>query len=386
MAEEASRKRKRLEREKKMLSTKHKRARTAEEDGGPPNSTSSPVQQGKSQHTAVNTVASASVEKQTVGDSQDMRSGKQERSRRRMKERTKKKRDPTAVKQPTPQKVKAAWTVTRPTGGRFLRHDPVFSIDERYVFAADARELHIMSTADSLIDASLPAPEGSSITGLALSAVKPEHLYIALSSGSAQCWDWTTRSLVGEPISDRGSVVELAVHSVADRDIIYSVSASEGEWRIFRNEQQIYTSSQRLQNLQIQDDYVLAASRNKLVIGRPDKLQTDEAKALGYRFVEIPITDNITCLASRVYTPAVTTTKAKSKQSAKGSLTVAVGTASGEIYVYEDMSSILSASAKGDAASLATPRILHWHREAVEAIKWSHDGKSFEVISLVIRR
>lgn len=274
-------------------------------------------------------------------------------------------------------KVKTStWKTTQPAAGRFTRNDAVYSRDEKCLFAATPRAVHVLSIADSVPEASIPAPSGGSISAFALSPADPNRLYIASSSGRVQCWDWTLKQLVGEPLARQGPVTGLAIAKAEDEEeeVVFAVETSNDKSVILRDGKPIFTSDVPLRNLHVQGDYIIASSTQSLVVGT-STTNGEDAQDQKYRFVELKTAGNTTCIASRLQ--ASTQTAKKNKSAPKPSLHVAVGSTTGEIHVYEDVASLLSTGTKNTSSvpSLSNPRTLHWHRDAVEALKWSRDGE-----------
>lgn len=103
------------------------------------------------------------------------------------------------------------------------------------------------------------------------------------------------------------------------------------------------------------------------MVGRPTAQKSGSEESAPYSFLEIKTSFDATCLDGRV--SHVDAPKKKGKHVEE--LTVAVGNPEGAILIYEDVFS----ATRPDGVSL-TPRTLHWHREPVGSVKWSHDGKS----------
>ncbi|GAB7339266.1 hypothetical protein MBLNU457_5921t1 [Dothideomycetes sp. NU457] len=263
-------------------------------------------------------------------------------------------------------KVKRAlWHLSTPIGGRFVRHDPVFSTDGKYLFTATPNELRICSVEDSLVERTIHLKSGS-ITAFALSGGNPSSIYIASSDGRVETWNWVSAKKIAEFASGLGKVTSIAANTdpETEEDDVYLVTVSDGIWHIVHDSQQIYTSMMPLSNVVLAAGYIISTAPGRLIVGYG--LGEDK-----HRFMEYRIGTNVSCLAARLQT-AQTSQKSqkKGKKTAQDALTIALGSSTGEILMYENV------SPKDDSAAsaLADPRVLHWHRENVEALKWSQDG------------
>lgn len=292
----------------------------------------------------------------------EAQAGPQERSRRRRK---------------GPSKKSETWNLTAPIGGRFIQHDTIFSNDEKHLFAANSREVQVFSNDTSLLERTIPAAKRSSVSAFALSAADPHRIYIASASGSVQIWDWTTGALVAEPSKSDRKITALAIScpQSGKPDLIYYITTSGQESHIVLGDRVIYTSDEPIQDFHVQGDYVVATTAAKIVVGKSVAPKSDADGDLTFTFVEISAAVEITCLATRLQTSAAP--RAKGKHVSAESLAVAVGCASGQIFVYEDLSTLLVGKQIQHAvdASVLAPRILHWHRESVGSLKWSKDGE-----------
>ncbi|KAL1301787.1 hypothetical protein AAFC00_005982 [Neodothiora populina] len=260
----------------------------------------------------------------------------------------------------------ASTILTRPTGGRFIAHDPIVSADDGYIFASNGREVQVLSVATSLVERALPGPNRS-VSAFALSPSDPETIYIASPSRRIQCWDWVSGTVVNDPIDYKGKIHALCATSQDEsaEDLLYTICQLDAEWHILAADKIIYTSKEPLSNLSVQDQYVMATSPNNLIAGRRSASKLESDSEAIFTFVEIASSKSLTCLAGKVQQIE----QSKKKAASADLLNVAVGNVEGQIMLYEDV----FATTRPAAISL-TPRVLHWHREAVASLKWSKDG------------
>lgn len=102
---------------------------------------------------------------------------------------------------------------------------------------------------------------------------------------------------------------------------------------------------------------------------------------LRYEFFSFAAPDLATTLDVKARGAPSLSNKAKSDTSvntnANQIVDVLVGGARGAIYYYHDAINRLTSVGKGKADKDGLqPRMLHWHRKAVHAVKWSRDGRS----------
>ncbi|KAH0163582.1 WD40 repeat-like protein, partial [Aureobasidium melanogenum] len=253
---------------------------------------------------------------------------------------------------------RSPWSLSKPLGGRFVLHDPVFSQDESCIFASNGREVEVLSIATSLVERKLPGPDRSA-TAFAVSTTDDEELYIASSTGRIQRWNWITGTPVDDDIKFEGAISALAVTPSEDasQDTLYAICHNDDDWNIVLGGRTIYTSKDSLSHLRVEGQYIVAATPSKLVVGK--RVSNDDSPR--YDFVEITVSAGVTSLECRIEST-------ESKKGKTENISVAVGNVSGEIFLYENVY-----PSNKNAESL-TPRTLHWHREAVATVKWSKDG------------
>jgi NET1-associated nuclear protein 1 (U3 small nucleolar RNA-associated protein 17) len=238
--------------------------------------------------------------------------------------------------------------------------NPLLTCTHSCIFASNGRDIEVLSIATSLVERKLPGPDYSA-TAFAASPTDDEELYVASSTGRVQRWNWITGTPVDDAITFDGAIHALCVTPSEDasQDVLYALCKSAGKWTVITGNHVIYTSTERLTNLRVEGRFIVAATSSKLVVG---KLVSPDAESPRYDFVEITISEGVTSLACRVES-------SESKKKAKSeNVSVAVGNASGEIFLYENV------YPSDKSAETLTPRVLHWHREAVGTIKWSKDS------------
>ena len=277
----------------------------------------------------------------------------------------------------------AGWSLSTSTAGRFIDHDPIFVRDpetnEECLIAANARDVQLLSIETSLLVRSCPAPDGLTIQCFAKDPMDDRSIRIAYSDGSIAGWLWTTGK--SEKIADHAdgkpTCMEWAKTSTPaedERGGVFYVSRTGKQSTIMWHGQSLYSRKQQLVSLQVlgESEYIVAHSISTLVLGAKQGVKQDKKnkKRGGSDFVwiELPFGQGITCVAAKLGSATPTDRRDTKRRSI---LSLAVGNNEGQIHLYNDVTSVF---AQNGQASLPSPRILHWHREAVPTVKFSPDG------------
>lgn len=248
----------------------------------------------------------------------------------------------------------------------------------------------------SLLQRSLRSEPAGRICSFALSRLNPDHVYVATLAGDITLFNWSTgtkirqwkngRSIRGiAAIIDKDTSVEvLTIHERSEiRDFITAQSMPLSSSSNVEQPRSIYESTQPLQGFKLVADgqYIIATQDKAVIIGEAKHSTQATVNESSYVWREVAMTDPITCFDVHIVAKSKQPTK-KSKQakpvaSAEHVLDLAIGGLKGQIFIYEDFFGKLveseSSKATTDRPSL-TPRIIHWHREAVSSLKWSLDG------------
>lgn len=249
--------------------------------------------------------------------------------------------------------------------------------NSRVLFAANTREVQVLSNETSGVLRTLPAPGDDSVAAFSLSAVDPDHIYIAYVSGHIECRNWTSGALVrkrrhvpGQPAS-----VSVSLSPSQESDVVYTISQSAHSSRILAGDRVLYSSNERLHSLHAVGHYIVAALPGKIVIGTSRASEEDGNDAVEYSWAEINIGLDATCLDARLHSNNLNAGKTKKSRSVPTeTLSVAIGTKEGQILLYDNLLSLHHSVGDGAADASLTPSVLHWHREAVGSVKWSRDG------------
>lgn len=223
--------------------------------------------------------------------------------------------------------------------------------------------------------------------------------------GSIERWDWTEgRRLEYWNIS--ASIYSLAtINQNIDKSsnaLVYTVDRKEaGPWMLTVHRLlggldasktdlgTLLKYSEPLTYFRILDSgrIIVVTSGQRLMVGSCERPNSDSLKDVSYVWRDIDCPEWITSLDVRMR-PYENKKPKVSKTAFHVAIDVAVGTLKGKIIVYDDMLGNLlriENGMKGSEGNGANFRLLHWHRTAVLALKWSTDGR-FAIIRCVDQR
>ncbi|TKA74567.1 hypothetical protein B0A55_06315 [Friedmanniomyces simplex] len=273
------------------------------------------------------------------------------------------------VKATRKQEKQPAWSLSTSVGGRFINHDPIFAKDpatsDAVLIAATQREIQVLSVETSLPVRTYALRRGLSVCSFSLDPADLENVYVVCDNGVSFVWRWSVDA--SEPQDLKPSDAKVVVGGLVDDHgpgVLYlkDIKGSTAIW----SKKSMYMAKKRLDDMQVLSDgeYIVAQGPAALVLG----MRNDSNNTLrDYIWVEIPISIALTCMNARI-THSEGIGK-KDKRHARISL--ALGNIEGKIHLYDDIASVFAHQGQ---ASLPTPRILHWHRESVSALKFSRDG------------
>jgi NET1-associated nuclear protein 1 (U3 small nucleolar RNA-associated protein 17) len=300
------------------------------------------------------------------------------------------------------------WQMSRPVGGRYINHDPLFSKDEKHIILATANSIHVYEAESSLL---LRTMYAHNISCYSLSSIHSHHLYVGNVYGDIHRFDWTTGQDLGTLSAGKGVCVRSAAPIQlrnTDEEVVFTIETLPKPGKKSRKTQSgggdtpvdvlairkapwedgdearqvLYRGNGRLQHLRILDHgkLVIIAGENDMVVGdlsgNLDFSGTTLADLAGrYRWRHLSCNQAISCLDAFL---RVAASQDKSGRAKEGrSYSVAIGNAEGKVLVYDNI--IEQLDILEDQGTNAAPRFrtLRWHREAPNTVKWSKDGKSF---------
>lgn len=260
-------------------------------------------------------------------------------------------------------KQRPAWSVSQATAGRFIENDPIFvtsSGGDDFLAAATAHEVQILS-----LDTSLPAAS-LRISNIILSfAAEPGSAAVSIldNVGRLTHWDWENNRQSTTTVQVKPRAYDACIISAGRKEqAIKRVFTGSGQnaRSVYIGEKTAYQAKKPLQTVQIVGDfeYLVAHGTSVLVLGKR------EADTEDFTWAEVPISTEITC--------AHGTLRQDIRPGTSAGLRLAVGLADGQIHLFEDLASLFDGK---NNTSLPSPRVLHWHRDAVSAVKFSTDGR-----------
>ncbi|CZS98996.1 related to small nucleolar ribonucleoprotein [Rhynchosporium agropyri] len=296
------------------------------------------------------------------------------------------------------------WKLSASIGGRMVNADPVFSRDEKFLIVAHLGAVHVYSTANSLLTRSIKLKLNEvvdlppQIIAFCLSPTDSDLVWVACSDGSIYSINWTSGAGAKDywVVSSSGCI-HMTVASMESaerrRDVVFTTEArKDGGFRITANElappnssiqtvaRTIYTSNQRINFLKTASDgsIVIAASGNKVLIGRLRSTEYDTIDKMRYEFRVFESTDAIKSLDIRVtQRPGAEGLKKANPLKRIPVVDLVVGDVRGVVFLHNDLFPKLWIESDGKISGVSltlAPRKLHWHRQAVHTVKWSLDG------------
>ncbi|PVH81511.1 WD repeat-containing protein-like protein [Cadophora sp. DSE1049] len=299
---------------------------------------------------------------------------------------------------------KEPWKLSTSIGGRMINADPIFTRDEKFLIVAHLGALHVYSTANSLLTRSIKLKLNEltdlppRIIAFCLSPTNSDLLWVACSDGSVYSIDWTSGAGSEQywGVSSTGCI-HMTVASMESaerrRDVVFTTEArKDGGFRITANElarpnsstqtaaRTIYTSNSRINFLKTarEGSIIVAASGNKILVGRLRSTEYDTIDKMRYEFRVFESTDAIKSLDIRVtQRPGAEEMKKANPLKKIPVVDLVIGDVRGVIFVHNDLFPKLWIGSEGQMSGVSlalAPRKLHWHRQAVHTVKWSSDG------------
>lgn len=304
-----------------------------------------------------------------------------------------------ADKKDSKNKRRAPWNASPAQGGWFLPQDPVFSSDEQHIILATSKAVQIYTAETSLLARALPITRAdTAVTAFALSATKPNHLYVADSSRLISLWDWVQGTKLGRwqmaaivremvVIAQPGSAEDLVYCNESNgKSQTINVHALRTKEQASKTElKQVLKQDDQVHRLQVllQGKYVIITSARSITIGKRLRVSHTALKDFEYVWRELQFSTTIaTCDA--YYRPPILAENGKITAAGEREIIdLAVGDEIGVVLLFEDILASFAASERfqknqntTEGAEDFRPKRLHWHRNAVGAVKWSLDGTS----------
>lgn len=278
---------------------------------------------------------------------------------------------------------------------------PAYAKVHRFLIVANRTTIHIYSSSTSHLVRSIKLKIDSTtrsnarIITYSLSPTEPTLLWVACSDGVIYRVDWTSGAGADESwtISSTGCN-HMTVASMESagrrRDVVFTTEMRKGGgWRITANEladdeteeiktvtRTVYTSNMKISFLKTarEGSIVVAASEQRVLIGSLRSTAYDTVDKIKYEFRVFSSSDLISSLDVRAYQRPQLEDVKKNSLKKVPIVDVVVGDVKGSIFVHNDLLGNLVRAQDSKSMVNILPRKLHWHRNAVNTVKWSLDG------------
>ena len=276
----------------------------------------------------------------------------------------------------------------------------------RFLILANRSTINVYSTANSLLTITITPkvdealrPHARIIT-FCVSPTNPEFIWVAYADGAIYYINWMTGVGADEywSISATGCIhmtVASMISGGRRRDVLFTTEVSDVAWRITAHElappgsslstaaRTIYASAHKVNFLKTANEgaVIVASAGNNVILGALKSNEYDTIDKIKYEFHVFESTDFISSLDVRCSDPTEETNKARPTKGKKSRVPlpivdVVVGDVKGSIFVHNDLlRNLFQVDKSADVSSISLiPRKLHWHRQAVQSVKWSLDG------------
>lgn len=266
----------------------------------------------------------------------------------------------------------------------------------RLLLVAYGTSIAVYSTSTSLLVRQLRINKADSITAFAFSSTTQSHLYLSTISGIIEKWDWI------EGLRLNHWRISSSIYSLVtgkqnlgnlDSDLVYTIDKKGQEpWllsvhRLAGGEdgaktdvKTLLTNKQALSSVKVLENgrVIVATSGSQMIFGSSEEPTPSSLKDISYRWRIMECPEYIVSTDVRLRPSEEIQKWAKGGRSMATAIDIVVGGLKGSIHVYKDLlRKILRRdhrAGKGSTVDL-TSRRLHWHRNAIQAVKWSADGE-----------
>ena len=265
----------------------------------------------------------------------------------------------------------------------------------RSLLVAYGTSIAVYSTSTSLLVRQLRIKKSDCISAFAFSSTTPGHLYLSTISGTIEKWNWIEGLRLSHwKISSSIYSLVTAQQDEGDpsSDLVYTIDRQrQGPWLLSvhclagvedgakTDVKTLLTNPQALSSMKVLERgrVIVATSGTQLMFGSSDEPAPSPLKDISYvwRFIECP--EHIVSTDFRIRPSGETPKMSKGEKPMANVIDIVVGGLRGSIHIYQDLlRNILQRdrpAGKENSKSI-TSRRLHWHRNAVHAVKWSTDG------------
>ena len=265
----------------------------------------------------------------------------------------------------------------------------------RFLLVAYGTSIAVYSTSTSLLVRQFHINRADSISAFAVSSTAQDNLYISTINGIIEQWNWVEGLKLGYwMLSSSIYNIVTAEQNPDDpgSDLVYTVDRKlQGPWllsvhRLARGEdgaktdaKALLTNERALSSVKVLENgrVIVATSGSQLMIGSSDESAPFSLKEVTYRWRIVESPEYVVSTDVRVRPSEKIQTMPKKKKSAANAIDIVIGGLKGSIHIYEDLLWKMvkrDRPGKGSSTEIVSRR-LHWHRNAVQAVKWSADGR-----------
>lgn len=272
------------------------------------------------------------------------------------------------------------WSFSPSKGGIFIDQDPLLTDDGQHLILPVHSQVRVYSTKTSLLVRGSPVSRSTSVISSAVSTVDPTKIYIAYTNDNLSLWDWTTNQITAQAETQRRIRRIVPLNLQNEKEIVlvlrhgedksssilaYAVDHTKQEFKL---ETTVLRRPFYITNLEsyAQGSVLIASSYGKLLIGYSQEV-VGEGAQMPYTWRELTVAGSVTAFDAQVRSNKLNTGRKVPI------LDLVVGLNSGIIMLYQDLLYKLIGKEKKSNSEDIIPRKLHWHRTAVNTVKWSRD-------------
>ena len=255
----------------------------------------------------------------------------------------------------------------------------ILKVTIRYLLIAFESSIRVYATATSMLVRSLLTQQSTRfITGFAISTSNPSYLYLSRDDGTIEKWDWLDGSRMRK-LNIGSRIYALTIPDLPQTEThdeaIYTIDVKDENWMITAHHLPDHGTTSVKTLLRSPDpinffkvvgggSVVVASSGQLLLVGKLNGPSPPKVKEMVYTWREIRCPEHVTCLDVRLGSASTTDPQ----------VDIVVGGLLGAIFVYGDLLNGLISKERNRNAKTSSAQKLHWHRNAVGAVKWSQDG------------
>ncbi|OJJ48060.1 hypothetical protein ASPZODRAFT_129981 [Penicilliopsis zonata CBS 506.65] len=286
------------------------------------------------------------------------------------------------------------WSISRPVAGVYSNLDPVFSLDEKYLFIGLETAVRVYTISTSCLLRTLHMKSGHQLVAYRLCPMNPEHLYIFSSCGNTSNvykWEWASGRLISQSeMKHKLLYIDLCYSEQADIKQTLACTIrkrKDGKFELAlrqcldNNEEPettIFETSKRMNLIRVahQGRVIVVCDGQKLLVGRSEKRDTSISKDIQYSWREMNLPTHVTSLDIRECAPSKRPVfDGLNREEGIESVDLILGESTGSIAILYDLVRTVQTSQSGhENKKDRSLRRIHWHRGPVNTLRWSKDG------------